>query len=673
MMHLAMPRIRPMTWDLANHPAHLAVAGMFLRWIHSGSRWRARIFYTLVIWQLVGMFLVVLAIPALGDPGGAGAGSTGAGGETGSSAGTHADPSALGWMTSYGVKDSSGIPISDYFIAVDKGNAINLLSGGDKKNNLALAPILEIEYGIFKITNQVALWILGYGLSFKWLDFIASPFLKLGEAMENFTHSIGLISLALVIAAGIAALAIVRGHISKAAYQVVSALVAVALMTTVFAHPVGMLLGSDGYLAKARDVGISVADGLTSSTGGSAAGDQPQITKLQAALADSFVRKPTQILNFNQVADNAGCKSVWEAGIRGKNPDKLKDAIAKCGGNGKDMKYAADHLTGDRLATAALLTLLSLMLLAFGCYLVGKIVLSVILALTNAVILVVVGLGGTMVGPLQASAFKCAVNLGMAVLMIPVTVAYAGAYSSLLSNMLNVDGNPVQILILATVLLVLSVIAFRRITSGLKSGRSSALNFLNRHNTSPAPAQTPNRALQTLKLAALTTAGAAVGVPPSVSGLAYKAGRSLKASFQKPKVASGDQKVSTDSVKQYQENYKQYLENYAGAMELHNQAAAANQPAVQHQTASAPAQPPSNRPRVAVQAPPLHPVIAEAIGARPQRPSAVASMPPIVHRPGAIAPHRQRPSATAARRPQPARPAQSRPAASTPVFASTSS
>src|SRR5262249_15352121 len=157
-------------WD-TTAPVHLALAGMVLRWVHSGSRWRARIIYGLLIWQLIGLFVLVIAGPAFADPV-----------ATKPNAPNPADTSLLGWIT---VKDSSNIPISQYFIAVDQGNPVSLLPGldiNDKKANIVLAPILELEYGWIKITCQVALWIVGYGLSFHWLSFIATPFDKLGEA-----------------------------------------------------------------------------------------------------------------------------------------------------------------------------------------------------------------------------------------------------------------------------------------------------------------------------------------------------------------------------------------------------------------------------------------------------------------------------------------------------------
>ena len=129
---------RPLLWD-TSCPPHLALTGMVLRWVHSGSRWRTRIVYALLIWHLVGFFVLVVAGPALAAP------NT----DTPAPKPNPADTSMFGWID---VKDSSGIPVSDYFIAVDQGNAFSVLPGvGDeaKSANIALAPILELEYGLF--------------------------------------------------------------------------------------------------------------------------------------------------------------------------------------------------------------------------------------------------------------------------------------------------------------------------------------------------------------------------------------------------------------------------------------------------------------------------------------------------------------------------------------------
>jgi hypothetical protein len=571
----------------------------------------------------------------------------------------------FGWID---VKDSSGIPVSDYFIAVDQGNAFSVLPGvGDetKSANIALAPILELEYGLFKITCQVALWIIGYGLSFKWLDFIAKPFDKLGQATEGLTHNIGILTLALTLAGGVAAFAVVRGRSSKAAYQIGSAIVITALMASIFAHPMAALVGSNGYLAKARDVGISISAGITRGTAASPAGSAPTINELQTALADGFVRTPTQILNFNANADANGCKGVWNAGIRSGDRDKLKDTIAKCGASGKKMKGAADHLTGDRLASAAAMLLLSAILLAFGCYLMGKIILTVVLALTNAIMLPVVGTLGVVAGGFQGMAFKCLCNLALALIKIPLTVVYAGAYAALLGAMLRVDGNPIQILLLSTILLIVAIVAFRRIEAGVKNGHGNILSFLNRGGSAELPKSPPSPLARRSTALALQAGGAALGVPPTLTGLAVGAGRSLRnhgggRGAHLAASRSHGQQPSQHDDPATQQQWNQWWQHQQHATTDQQQPTGhiTGDPAAAPAASTPPADPPqvpvSRVTQVLRQAPALHPDVATAIGAMPQQIQPAASLPPVPHQPS-------QPSRT------PQQPPRSAPAASMPA------
>lgn len=657
-------RRRLLWWD-AGCPPHLVVPAMVLRWVHSGSCWRARIVYALVVWQVVGLFVLAVAGPALAQP-------TNPPPEP--SDPNPADTSMFGWIN---VEDSSGIPISKYFIAVDQGNAFSLVGvNTDKKPNIALAPILELEYGLFKITCQFGLWTIGYGLSLKWMDFIATPFGKLGDATENLTHGVGLLALALTLAGGVAAFWLMRGRTSRAAYQVGSAVVITTLMATVLSQPVAALVGSDGYLAKARDVGVSIADGITRGGSSSPAGSAPSITELQTTLADGFVRRPTQILNFNAQADTNGCKTVWNNGIRSGDRDKLRDAIAKCGTAGKAMKFAADHLTGDRLASAAFMLVLSVILLAFGCYLIGKIILAVVVALSQAIMLPIVGTLGVVAGGLQGTAFKCLCSIGFALIKIPLTVVYAGAYAALLRSMLDVDGNPIQVLVLSTVLLVVAIIAFRRIEAGLRNRSGAVLNFLNRSGGS---AELPPAGFSPLMrrgtALAMQAGGAALGVPPTVTGLAVAAARSVGRPHREPSgahLAAADHNPydqNTALPEGYPIQVPQQLigggDSTGGQQQAHpdagveaglSGAAAPDAPAVQ-------GVPHSGAPRVTdvlQQAPPLHPDVAAALAAMPQQIQPAASLPPITVTPPTAPPpppHPPRASTNSARPAAPRPPA----------------
>lgn len=606
--------MRPRLWDLTA-PPHLAVAGMVLRWVHQGSRWRARIVYGLMIWHLIGFLVLVIAGPAFADP------QT----QTTTTKPNPADVSMFGWID---VKDSSNIPISQYFIAVDEGNAFSLIPGmgEDKKANIALAPILEFEYGLFKITCQIALWILGYGLGFQWLDFIAKPFSALGAATESLTHSTAILTLALTVAGGVAAFAVQRGRFSKAAYQVGAAVVITTLLATLFAHPVAALVGHDGYLAKARDVGVSSASALTKATGSSPAGSPTDISHLQTALADGFVRIPTQMLNFNASADRNGCKDVWNTGIRSGFRDKLKDDIAKCGAAGKKMKDAADHLSGDRLASAAAIGLLAAILLAFGCYLIGKIVLTTVIALCNAIMLPIVGAAGVVAGGLQGMAFKCLCNIGLALIKLPVTVVYAGAYAALLHSIFQIDRPPMEILLMATVLLLVAIVAFRRLSAGLSNSGGSILNFLNRGGGSATELPKPPlpTALRRGSAIAMQAGGAALGVPPSVTGLAIAGARRLRGTPP----STGPAAHAPDPQTAWWAQQHQWYGATNQWSATNNPTPTPTVPTTNPSVSTTPDPPPSTpATQLLQQLPALHPAVAGAVGAMPQQMQAAGSLP----------------------------------------------
>lgn len=671
---------RPLLWDLTS-PPHLALAGLVLRWVHSGGRWRTRIVYGLIIWQFVGLFVLAVAGPVIADP-------TPPTTPAAPSAPAEpakpnlADTSMFSWTQ---VKDSSGIPISSYFIAVDQGNAFSVIPGvgGDKKANIALAPILELEYGLIKITCQLALWIIGYGLSFKWLDFIAKPFTKLGQATEVLPHNIGILSLTLALAGGVAAFAALRGHLSKAGYQIGSAMVITALMAGLFAHPVAALVGPDGYLAKARDVGFSISTGITRGSSASPTSSGSELTQLQTDLADGFLRRPTQMLNFNAQADTNGCKGVWDSGIRSGDRDKLKDSIAKCGSSGKQMKYAADHLTGDRLASAAFIWLLALILLAFGCYLMGKILLTVVIALTNAIMLPIVGSLGVVAGAMQGMAFKCLCNIGLALIKLPLTVIYAGSYAALLGSLLDASdkSNPIQTLFLAAILLVIALLAFRRINRGLKNSGGNVLNFLNRGggNTNAATTQLPgagtgSKMLRRGAALALQAGGAALGVPPTVTGLVVGGAGALRrrtsSSAQRANQLPADAASQAELVDRHQDQYERYQNQYEWYEQRQPRPQLATSPDAEVQVTPTTMRLGSTTVRgpavteVIREAPPLHPHVASAVSAMPHQMRSAPALPAgSFHRSSKPVSSHPRPSRPMRQAAQPARAAASTPRA----------
>jgi hypothetical protein len=333
------------------------------------------------------------------------------------------------------------------------------------------------------------------------------------------------------------------------------------------------------------------------------------------------------------------------------------------------MKYAADHLTGDRLASAAFLLVLSLILLAFGCYLIGKIVLTTVIALCNAVLLPIVGAGGVVAGGLQGMAFKCLCNIGLALIKLPLTVVYAGAYAALLHSMLDVEGNPIQVLLLATLLLVIAIVAFRRLAAGLHNSHGNVLNFLNRGGGSRELPKAPlPQSVRRAGALALHAGATAIGVPPTLTGLATSVGRGLRNKIRPGQRAhqmpANTQKGNDDPQQQWWAQQHQWY----GAQHqwwAQNQYNAANAAPVKTSAVAGDAN--TNAPSPSVteslrllygprgevlrDVPPLHPAVAGALGAMPRQIQAAASLPP--SSPASAQPRPTPPKPSPASRPRP--------------------
>ena len=114
-----------------------------------------------------------------------------------------------------------------------------------------------------------------------------------------------------------------------------------------------------------------------------------------ALVADTFIRQPTQLLNFGRVIDGSPdgerCTQAWDAGHEkadGNTRDTLKDNIKGCGGEGaKQMKDFADHPGPGQVGSGIAMLLAGVILLGFATVLAFTLILAVLTALASAVTL----------------------------------------------------------------------------------------------------------------------------------------------------------------------------------------------------------------------------------------------------------------------------------------------
>jgi hypothetical protein len=216
-------------------------------------------------------------------------------------------PPALAWID---LKDSRGISIWNFEMSLDRGG----ITSPDK---FFWASITDACWGAYRSWCALSLWFLDWVLSFTWVQTIAAPLLSVGDAMQQVVTRLGLVPTFLTLTALLAGLWMLKGRHTTAVWEVGIACVIAALASGVFAQPVQMIAGQNGYIVKANQTGQELAAALAT---GDASGKSPeQLRQAQTGqLVDTFIRQPTQMINFGQVLDGGACEGAIQRRRQGR-------------------------------------------------------------------------------------------------------------------------------------------------------------------------------------------------------------------------------------------------------------------------------------------------------------------------------------------------------------------
>ena len=424
-------------WIRAWTPAVLA------RWC-----WRHRLITALM---LVGFVVVMVgAAAAFADPG------------TGSDAG--GGDMLISWM---GIKDSDGVPVAKYTLTLNQG-------GWDAPVYTVWATLDSAAYEIYLDITASALWLIHFVMTFEWLNLFTGPFEHIGRGVDQAMDEFGLAPMALAVLAIVAVATTLAGRTAKAVSNLAMGLIMVGLAATVFAHPLGELVGPDGLLAKGRDTGLqiatSVSDNEMPKQGGSA-----NVDIMVERLADRFLRKPTQMINFGEVSDSVSrkCRKAWSEGIKQDHGDKLKDDIAGCSKDkGPAMHQKSMGSPAAVIVPLAMCGLLSLILVAFACYFVWHVVRAAVQAMLYAALAPPAFAIGVVPGGAQLFAWKTVVDCAMAfTAMIIYTVAFGG-YNVILDRAFK-ESNAIKAIFLTALVLVFGFAFFAPLRRILDRSRDS--------------------------------------------------------------------------------------------------------------------------------------------------------------------------------------------------------
>lgn len=404
---------------------------------------------------LTGTALILFALfvfPALlGTAAVAAAGGSGSSGD-----------SALSWM---GVKDSSGVELSNYVFATNNGGVLHPITTG-------IALIISLEFAGWMVIVTIGIWLITYVLSFRWLDLFATPLRAVGRTLSGQFAVPIVLTTAATIGAFFVGWFVLRGLHAKAAMQIATMLGVAVLAPLFLSDPLADVLSSDGWLVQGRDLGISIAAGLNGDSN-----PQPGqlVTTMQGQLADNFARRPLQVWNFGHVVDlNTACRGAWSAAAG--DEDRTKSAMQSCGDGAA--KASADNPNAGQIGAGVLLLIAGTLLLAFAAVLAIKIVRSALDSVYHG-LLTIFGFaaGGFIYGPTQTFLVRCVVHAFFAAARMAAEVVFLGVYCLFLGDLFEQAGGQVMsVFVIGAIVEIVAILQLRRLTASMEKGNDWVAN-----------------------------------------------------------------------------------------------------------------------------------------------------------------------------------------------------
>lgn len=258
-------------------------------------------------------------------------------------------PDGGGDLVEYEVVDRYGISVHEYSIEGRQGGGVD---GGFKRLGIWLSDVL---FSASRMIVVGLVWLLNFALEFGLADLMLTQVEQLIDVYEsNFVGTVsgggwGLVPLALMICVFWFGLAALRGRVGKGVGEITLSFVLAVVLGAVLANPGGFLLGDEGLVGRARDIGSDVAVTAVRPTGsgdppaciqnpvqgqGLVDGcyvdptgdgvpptrDDPQYLRwiMQMWLVDMYVRRPHQHMAYGQRLD---CPLVLQVRGSEENPD----------------------------------------------------------------------------------------------------------------------------------------------------------------------------------------------------------------------------------------------------------------------------------------------------------------------------------------------------------------
>jgi hypothetical protein len=407
------------------------------------------------------------------------------------------DPGA-GGLFNIGLADTHGISVWSFNLALNVGNRLN---PGDTAM-LLWSSLMQAWWENYRLVMATMIWMLDWVLSMEWVDWLMTPLRGFSRIMRICMDTVGLMPLMLAILAAIVTYWLLRGRYAGGIVELLIGVSIAALATGALADPMEVIAGPEGLIFQSRDAGWDIATAIATD-GRVMAGDQETMRKgTSAALVDTLIRAPHQLLNYGQILDGGPCEKAYDAAV-GK--DDARDQVGNCD---PALKAWADNPDAQKAMSVAMLAPSAYFFGAFALALVTLVVVAVLGAGWSAVKLIPQLVLGVVSGGARAGLFKTFANVAFAMCMVALSTIFCVAWMKMLLAFFGATGSVpwiIRIVLLDLMLIVGVVAAFilrRKVKKSLHRV-AARLAALGPNPSKPAdPAKMPDAARFAAKEAA---------------------------------------------------------------------------------------------------------------------------------------------------------------------------
>lgn len=369
-------------------------------------------------------------------------------------------PPALAWIH---LLDSRGIPLWNYELSLDRGGVFS-------PDKFFWSAITDVCWGAYRSWCALALWFLDWVLSFEWLRTIAEPLLATGDAMQSIVDRIGAVPVLLTVTAVIAVCWMARGRYATGIWELGTALVIAALASGVFAQPVQLVAGDNGLIMKTQRAGLELSSALVTD-GQDTSQTADQMRKLQTGqLVDTFIRQPTEMINFGGVLDGGKCEKAYNEVLKdgpyGTEPD-IRNKVGDCDPGLGDY---AGHPSASMALGSIVFMPASFVILLLTIVLAGSVIAAGCHAMFQAVKAIVTLVTGLLPGGARGSLLLTIAEVAISLLIILFTTVFLSVFLLVIQAMFRAgSGDSVpKTFVIVDVILIVGVFIYWRQRKRLK-------------------------------------------------------------------------------------------------------------------------------------------------------------------------------------------------------------